>query len=153
MTDEEIINFPIDSYADDECDLFLWTTNGKLKTALKILENWNFRYSSLLVWNKGDGLNHQGLHYTLEFVLYAYRKRKGLNYYKPLETYFKAKRLRHSQKPDLFYALIRERTQSPRIDIFARKRHYGFDAYGDQVKTQIEVPLLIACVDDKRTNK
>lgn len=144
MSDKEIMAFPINDFAAAECDLFLWTTNGKLKTALKTLDCWGFNYSSILVWNKRDGLNHQGIHYTLEFVIYAYRGRKGLNYCKPIEAYFEAKRIKHSQKPDKFYSNIAKVTNEPRIDIFARKRHFGFDAWGDQVETQVEVPLMLS---------
>lgn len=40
----------------------------------------------------------------------------------------------HSQKPDEFYEILRRRTPAPRIDIFARRRHFGFDAHGNQVE-------------------
>jgi N6-adenosine-specific RNA methylase IME4 len=143
MTDKEIENFNIDDFAAAECNLFLWTTNSKLPVAFRIMEKWGFHYANLLVWNKLDGLNHNGVHATLEFVLYGYRGKNGLDYTKPLEAYFQAKRIKHSQKPDKFYSMIAKVTEPPRIDIFARKQHYGFEAWGNQVETQMEVPLFI----------
>lgn len=53
------------------------------------------------------------------------------------------KRKKHSQKPDSFYDILKSNTQEPRIDIFARKRHEGFDAYGDQVEKEIQVSLQV----------
>ncbi len=143
MTDEEIMNFDINQFADEEeCNLFLWTTKAKIHLAFHILEKWGFRYANFLVWNKLDGLNHNGVHTTLEFVLYAYKGRNGLDYTKPIEAYYSEKRKKHSQKPEIFYSSILKVTPEPRIDIFARKRHYGFDAYGNQVEKQIEIPLF-----------
>jgi N6-adenosine-specific RNA methylase IME4 len=149
MTDCEIENFDIEQFADAECDLFLWTTKAKIHTAFHILEKWGFRYANFLVWNKLDGLNHNGVHTTLEFVLYAYRGRNGLNYSKPIEAYFEEKRRKHSQKPDRFYSMIAKVTPEPRLDIFARKRHYGFEAWGNQVETQIEVPIMLFNMSEK----
>ena len=33
-----------------------------------------------------------------------------------------------------FYELIRRVARRPRVDIFARRRHEGFDAFGNQVE-------------------
>lgn len=144
MTDAEVINFPINDFADEECDLFLWTTKAKIHVAFHILETWGFKYANFFVWNKLDGLNNNGVHTTLEFVVYGYRGRNGLDFRKPIEAYFQEKRKKHSQKPNIFYSRIAKVTEAPRIDIFARRRHYGFDAWGNQVEKQVELPLLVA---------
>lgn len=149
MKDEEIENFNINQFADVECDLFLWTTKAKIHTAFHVLEKWGFRYANFLVWNKLDGLNFNGVHNILEFVLYGYRGRIGLDYSRPIDAYFAEKRKKHSQKPDVFYARIAEVTSVPRVDLFARKRHFGFDVWGNQVEAHIEYPLLLASFDAK----
>jgi len=145
MTDEEILAFPIDNFADNECDLFLWATQGKLPVALKCLDNWGFKYHCLLTWDKLNGISINGFQRRTELVLYGYKGRMGVDrkegHYIP--TLFSEASTNHSAKPRIFYAFLRERTLEPRIDIFARKRHYGFDAYGNQVETQIEIPLFI----------
>ena len=141
MKDEEIMAFPINDFADEECNLFLWTTPSKIHTAFHILEAWGFRYANFLVWNKLDGLSHNGVHNSLEFVLYAYKGRNGLDYTKPIDSYLQAKRIKHSQKPNLFYSKLLKVTPEPRIDIFARRRHLGFDAYGDQVEKAMDYCL------------
>jgi len=141
MTDEEILNFPINDFADDQCDLFLWVTKSKIHFGFHLLEKWGFHYANFFVWNKVLGLCHNGVHSITEYVIYAYRGKNGLNYKKPIDSYFKEKRSHHSQKPNKFYTMIRNVTTEPRIDIFARKRHYGFDAWGNQVESQMQVPL------------
>jgi len=153
MTDEEIANFDVQQFADTECDLFLWTTKSKLHPALHILEKWGFKYTNFMAWNKRDGLNNNGFHNILEFVLYGYKGKSGLDYTNPIDTYFEAKRLKHSQKPDKFYSMIAKVTKEPRIDIFARKRHFGFDAYGDQVEKQMQVPLALLLEKNNAVNR
>jgi N6-adenosine-specific RNA methylase IME4 len=39
----------------------------------------------------------------------------------------------HSQKPDEFYDIIRRVTEGPRIDVFSRSAHEGFEACGNEV--------------------
>jgi N6-adenosine-specific RNA methylase IME4 len=150
MTDEEIAKFPIDNFADENCDLFMWVTHSKLPLALKILQDWGFKYHVLLAWDKSGGVCIQGFYRRTELCIYAYRGKMGVNTgagsYLP--TLFKSRQTKHSEKPSMFYALLRARTREPRIDIFARKRHYGFDAWGNQVETQMQVPLELTVRDE-----
>jgi len=145
MTDEEIINFPINDFASKECDLFLWVTHTKLPIALKILEKWGFKYHCLLTWDKKGGVCINGFYRRTEFVVYGYRRKQGINVAKGhyIPTLFNGKTKRHSEKPAIFYELVRERSLEPRIDIFARKRHYGFDSFGDEVEKDLQNKLFI----------
>lgn len=149
MSDNEILNFPINNFADNDCDLFLWTTKGKLPFAFDILKKWKFKYKNILVWNKGHGLCVNGFNNVLEFALIGTKGKSNISFTNPLKMYiqeghYNPKKNPHSKKPDKFYAALIKSTKEPRIDIFARKRHYGFDAYGDQVEKEIEVPLMLA---------
>ena len=137
---DQITRFPINDFADDQCALFMWTTQGFLKDALNIVDLWGFKFARLLVWDKDDGINWLGFRNNGEFVVFAYRgkypiliKPKGTIY-----TVFKVRRTRHSEKPVRFYDMIRNVTPEPRVDLFARRRHYGFEAWGDQA----EAPLI-----------
>lgn len=38
----------------------------------------------------------------------------------------------HSAKPSAFYADIAQRTEGPRLDLFARQVHPGWDGWGDE---------------------
>jgi N6-adenosine-specific RNA methylase IME4 len=48
----------------------------------------------------------------------------------------------HSAKPRLFYTILKDRTLEPRIDIFARKRHEGFEAWGNEVEKGLQLSLM-----------
>ena len=136
MSDNALFNFNISQFAGDECDLFMWTTKAKLHTAFHLLKAWGFHYSNLMVWNKKDGLCTNGFHNTLEFVLHGYRGKNNVDFTKPLEVYFEAKRLKHSQKPDIFYNTLLKVTSPLRVDLFARRRHVGFEPWGNEVESE-----------------
>ena len=148
MTDEEILAFPIHDFADmTSCDLFLWTIHSKLPFIFReLLPHWGFKYHVLLTWDKLSGMCIKGFYRRTEFVVYGYKGKFGIDFGKGayLPTIFASRPTKHSQKPDVFYERLRHRTREPRIDIFARKRHFGFDAFGDEVENQIEIPLLEA---------
>ena len=133
MTDDQITNFPIHDFADKDCCLFLWTIQKKLRFALDLLDVWRFKYQRCITWDKGNGIVNNGFANHTEFLLYAYCGRNQIRYKKPMSTIQRYKRRKHSEKPHGIYAKIMVRTPEPRIDIFARRRHVGFDAYGDEV--------------------
>jgi len=134
MTDEQIINFPIDDFADNNCDLFLWVVQSKIPTAVRLIEKWGFKYHCILTWDKTNGIGLNGFHRKTELVIYAYRGKMGIDRGKGkyIPTLFKEKLTEHSVKPNIFYNLIRDRTQEPRIDIFNRRKILGFDGWGNE---------------------
>ena len=135
MTDTEIRRFAIDDFAASDCDLFVWSPHRKLPAALKISESWGFAYKHLIIWYKKQGINSVGVHYDSELLVRCVRGTSAITrsttpYMHTVQYY---QRTRHSEKPAGMYAALKRRTAAPRIDIFARRRHDGFDAYGDQV--------------------
>ena len=55
MNIEQIKSLPINSIADDDCWLFLWTTQKFLFESKDILERWGFKYLVTGVWEKTYG--------------------------------------------------------------------------------------------------
>ena len=135
MTIEEITTFKdkIDAMADEDCHLFMWTTEKYLPISLGILKSWDYRYILTIVWHKSGGFQPFNLpQYNCEFVLYA---RKGTPEFTDTKNFFccfEGKRREHSRKPDEFYEIIARVTPEPRIDIFSRGKHDGFDQYGNE---------------------
>lgn len=88
-------------------------------------------------------LNFLGFGRNFELVIFGYKGKFNINTgdgsYIP--TCFKGLNKKHSQKPDEFYERLRSRTSEPRIDIFARRRHFGFDVYGYQIENEIQIPI------------
>ncbi len=127
-----------------QCHLYLWTTHRHLEMALRLVDVWGFRYQCVMTWIKGRGMTPNSWHYDTELVLFAHRgglplQRVGL----PLHFYGKARE--HSRKPEEFYEIVRQASPEPRIDVFSREDHEGFDSWGDQAghfSDQPRIPLL-----------
>ena len=143
MSDKEIMEFPIDDFADDDCDLFMWVVHKKLRLSFEILDAWNFRYQSLITWIKDGGLTVNGVYRNTEFLLYGYKGKQQITYRKGIPCALEGKRHGHSGKPASVYQLLRTHTKSPRIDIFARRRHDGYSAWGNQVEKELQTTLTL----------
>ena len=135
MSDKDIENFPIGDFAADECNLFIWTIQSRLPVAIDLLKKWGFKYYCTYTWIKNSGITMQGVFRNSEFVVFGYRGNFNIPFTgKAMSTAFHGKTGIHSEKPSEFYDMIRTKTQPPRIDIFARKKHYGFYAWGNEVQ-------------------
>ena len=139
MTLEEIEALDIDHWATRDAYCFLWTTQKFIKPAFGILEAWEFPYVCTITWCKPTGIcPYNPFQFASEFVLFGCRDRKVFRQFRmgTVKTWFCTKgRPRHSEKPEQFYQMIRRITPEPRIDLFARRRHKGFDAWGNQVES------------------
>ena len=138
MTNDEIINFPINDFADERCDLFLWTITSKIPLCFDILKKWGFKYMDFFAWDKEIGVPVNGVYRSLEWIIYGYRGKMGINKKgKFINSMFREKRGKHSRKPNVFYNIIASNTKEPRIDIFAREPRKGFDVWGNEVESDI----------------
>lgn len=133
---EEIQALPVGGLAAGDCHLFLWTTQGFLPESLAVLTAWGFEYKRMLVWHK----QQQGFQLpgkpdsNCEFAIHGVKGKPKFLETQGFKCCWTAKRGRHSEKPSYFYQLLARVTGGPRIDLFARKRHPGFDAWGDEVQ-------------------
>ena len=133
MSIDEIKGFPINKFiAEDGCHIYLWTTHRFLPVAFEVLEGWGVNYECLLTWVKNVGFTPYSWMYSTEHCLFG---RVG-----HLPLLVKGKRLdfmasvrQHSRKPNEFYDLIKEVSPEPRIDMFSREWHDGFDQYGNEM--------------------
>ena len=141
---EDIFDFPINDFAADESMIFLWVTNGKIEQkpvisiGYELLERWGFEYHNMITWVKPSATCiFSPLMVKTEHVLLGWRgnfrtltdKQNAVMSNVLVESGYA---LKHSQKPSRFYQLLRGWTPKPRIDIFARRAHEGFDGWGDE---------------------
>lgn len=136
MTVTQITLIPIDLWAAWDCHLYLWVTNNYMKAGFDVLDAWGFRYVTTITWMKdriGLGQYYRGLS---EHCLFAVRgkipyqltpegkRRQGV-------TCFYAPKSRvHSEKPAEMRRMIELVSPGPRIELFARARHQGWDGAG-----------------------
>ena len=102
-----------------------------------------------MTWVKPAGPQMPGYPcYNSEFILYGNRCKMTSPVQSPpfvdtkdFYAAFPAERGRHSEKPSYFYQLLERVTPEPRIDLFARRRHPGFDAWGKEVEDFMQTDL------------
>lgn len=139
MSDQEIKNFPINDFADDRCDLFLWTITSKIPLCFEILKHWGFKYMDFIAWDKEIGVPVNGIYRRAEWLIYGYRGIMGINKKGDfIPSLLREKRGRHSRKPNIVYSTLYKNTREPRIDIFAREKRDGFDVWGNEVEANTE---------------
>ena len=146
MTIDEIMGLRIYDLASDDSWIFLWTPQKFLHSAKGILEFWGFKYLVTGAWVKQYGISAGmplfGFRWNLDFYLVGYKGKKKLWPKRELIPLgFGAPNIKHSEKPDKFYEMLR-RLPGPRIDLFSRKIHDGWDCWGNEIST-IDVSWII----------
>ena len=139
MKSTEIAKIPISRLADKDCFLFIWVTMPTLQEVFPIIEAWGFRYiTCAFTWvkiSKNGGGIYSGLgHWTngnAELCLLAKKgtpKRVAKNV-KQIQMYPIGK---HSAKPPTIRnEIVRLCGDLPRIELFARNKVEGWDAWGN----------------------
>lgn len=146
MSIDDIKKMPIKGIADENCWLFLWTTQKYLWESKSILEHWGFHHKLTMVWEKtygrSAGMALYGFRWNAEFILVGVLGKKDMfPKSKLIPAVFQAENIRHSQKPDKFYTMI-EPLGENRIDIFARQKRLGWDVWGNEVESDINLDHL-----------
>ena len=136
MNLKEIKSLPVKNIADKNAKLFLWTINKFLPDSFNIISAWGFKYSTTLIWvKKPKGCGLGGTFATnVEYLIFA-AKGKQNAIKKHTRCWFEHSRSFHSKKPDFFRQLIETTydANETKIELFARKRFLGWDAWGNEV--------------------
>lgn len=147
---QAIKDLPIGELAEENSVLLLWATFPMLQEAFEVLKAWGFTYKTVAFnWIKQncDGTPFFGIgHYTksnAEICLLAV-KGKGLPVLdNRISQIVMSQRQEHSRKPARIYRLI-ERLygqEATRIELFARERRIGWEAWGNEVPKEMQVTL------------
>jgi N6-adenosine-specific RNA methylase IME4 len=138
MSVEDICALPVREILAPKAILFLWTTGPLLAECMPVFRAWGFRYKTVaFVWDK---LRVNPGAYTMsqcEYCLVGVRggipKPRGARNVRQLVQYA---RTTHSTKP----AAVRTRidamfpgTALKRVELFARTRAIGWDAWGNEI--------------------
>lgn len=132
---QDILALPVDLLAADEAVVYLWTTAPKLIEGVMAMEAWGFTYKTQLVWDKvamGMGYWTRGQHEIL--LVGTMGKMRPPEPRNRFRSIFTEKRRKHSQKPDLLYEMLEAMHPNARkVELFARHRREGWDAWGNEV--------------------
>ncbi len=152
MHSEDICQLGIDlrPHLDTDCVLFLWTTDAHLPLALKVMTAWGFDYKTIgFIWNKKEKGGKQVCYYgkwTMkgsEICLLGTRgEPHSLIQSHKVRQLVEAPRDRsiHSGKPDeVRDKIVQLMGDLPRIELFARQKVEGWDCWGNEVESDIEL--------------
>jgi len=124
----------LEEKAADDCYLFLWTTQANLPSAFQLIERLSWAYKFKMTWHKANGpQNPSGPMYNDEPVIVATKGSPSFTDIRRFKTCFEGKQRRHSEKPDEFFAMIKRVTAGPRLELFARRPHDGFEPHGNEI--------------------
>ena len=141
MTNDDICKLPVRNILADQAHLYLWVTNPFLAEGLEICKEWGFEYKTLITWVKtySNGKPEMGMGYYFrgctEHIIFGVKgKMKCKN--KTTKNMFQAvNSSRHSEKPhQVREMIVNSSGDLPRIELFARHKFKGWDAWGNQVE-------------------
>ncbi len=133
---EAIARLPVGQLAADQAHLWLWTTNASLFAGKAVMEQWGFTYRSILSWIKPYFGMGQYLRTQTEHLLLGTRGKAPIQF-RGQGSWFYAPVQGHSCKPEEQYAVIERCSPGPYLELFARRRHPGWDAWGDEVNCDV----------------
>ena len=130
---EELKKLAVNNISEDNCILFMWTTNPHLAQAIDLGQSWGFEYKTVaFVWDK---MNHNPGQYTLSNCELCLLFKKGKiptpRGARNIQQLVRVPRGKHSEKP--IEVLQRINLMFPtqtKIELFARKEQEGWDNWG-----------------------
>ena len=146
MQNEDICKLPVNEIADENSILFLWATFPKIQEALDVIRAWGFEYKTVgFVWIKKNksGSNFFGVGWytksNAEVCLIGV-KGKAPKISNSISQIIEKERGKHSKKPDIVRDKIVEFAGDiPRIELFARQKVDGWDCFGNEVKSDVQL--------------
>ncbi len=137
----EIAALPVGDLALPRSHLYLWCPNALLAEGLAVLRGWGYEYKTNLVWykvRKDGGPDGRGVGFyfrnVTELLLFGVRGRlRTLPPGRRQVNILVSRKQEHSRKPDELYPLIEACSPGPYLELFARRRVAGWEAWGDQV--------------------
>lgn len=130
---KDLMRLPISDIAEDDCLLFMWSTNPHLAQAIELGTAWGFEYKTVVfVWDK---MIHNPGQYTLsncELCLLFKRGRiprpRGA---RNVQQLIRSPRRKHSVKPDeVRDAIVKMFPEQSKIELFARRESEGWSEWG-----------------------
>lgn len=123
---------------EDGCALVMWATAPMLPQAIETMAAWHFTFKSAGAWAKRSSTGASwafGTGYCFrsaaEFFLLGTRG-KPRQRVRNIRNLIVAPVQAHSRKPDEMHAACETLWDGPRVEMFARRRREGWDAWGNE---------------------
>lgn len=140
---QSIMDLPVSSIVEDTAHLYLWIPNAVLDKGLSVMEAWDFKYKTNIIWHKvrkDGGPDGRGVGFyfrnTTEMILFGVRGKKArtLPPGRRQVNIIRSRKREHSRKPDELYDIIESCSPGPYLELFARRRRNGWTSIGDEVE-------------------
>ena len=157
MSTRELIALPVKKMAAKDSILIMWATMPLLETAFPIIKSWGFQYKTAMPWVKladvpmttlwgdvvlrpiaGQGWWVKG---ATELILICVRGNAKYPDNPPMGLI--SKRFQHSKKPSNVHEYA-ELFPPPYLELFARRPREGWDVWGNEVDSTIEITTTAA---------
>ena len=125
MSHDELLDLPVPGWAEDNCHLYLWTTNNFITRAVDLMKNWGFQHKTVITWVKPRWGLGSYFRNSTEQVLFGVRgelRTRADN----IATHFDAPTGAHSEKPDIFYDIVLRASYPPFGEVFQRTERADF---------------------------
>lgn len=134
---DEISAMPVGHLAGGDCLLVLMATNPMLPQALKVMQDWGFKFKTGGHWSKKTkhGKQAMGTGYILRCAgePFLVGKIGWPETTKATRSVIEGLVREHSRKPEeLYTALEQLMPNARRIELFGRQSRPGWDVWGDQ---------------------
>lgn len=161
MKTQDICKLKVAELADKDCLLFIWVTFPNLIDGLEVIKAWGFEYKTLgFAWIKTNARQNlkQGMLLPTDYIddffgvgFYTKSncevcligvKGKPSNLIKSngVSSTVISPREEHSKKPEEVKERILELVGDvPRVELFARRKSEGWDIWGNEVKSDIDL--------------
>lgn len=130
---KDLAKLDIQSISKDDALLFMWTTGPHMEIAIKLGNEWGFKYKTMaFVWEKQ---NHNPGHYTISSTEFCLVFKKGKiprpRGIRNARQFISKKRTRHSEKPIEVSEMIHKMfPKQDKIELFARRKSDKWDYWG-----------------------
>lgn len=131
MTVADIGKLDVAPLAADDAHLWLWSTTSFLPQAFSVMEQWGFKFHTVITWVKPSGFGNYFINRT-QPLLFGYRGKLRMRQ-RWLPNVLFAPSRRHSQKPECSYTLIEQASFDPRLELFARQEREGWTTVGNEL--------------------
>lgn len=151
MKTREICELQVKNIVAEDAICFMWAADAFIPDAIQVMESWGFKYKTVaFIWQKKEKSGKQVCfmgQWTMkgsELVLLGTRGK--------MTQYLKSRKVRqlqeavrerniHSRKPEQIRTKIVEMfgDDLPKIELFARLRVDNWDAWGNEVESDIEL--------------
>ncbi|WP_308491285.1 MT-A70 family methyltransferase [Microbacterium terrisoli] len=140
MTLEDIKALPVEDTLAKNAHLYLWVPNALLPDGMAVMGAWGFRYVSNIVWAKrriDGGPDGRGVGFyfrnVTELILFGVRgSMRTLAPARSQVNMIETRKREHSRKPDEQYEFIESCSPGPYLEMFARHKRQGWEAWGNE---------------------